>query len=64
MKKENKTSSQKKGMNVAKGYSDNPDPLGSYSGVTPEMRCMPRLKVDGKVYMKVDHRPVQDADDL
>jgi hypothetical protein len=64
MKKEKQTKSQKKGMDVAKGYSNNPDPLGSYSGVTPEMRCMPRLKVDGKVFMKVDNRPVQDADDL
>lgn len=63
MKKEKKNA-QKKGMEVAKGYSRNADPLGSYSGVTPEMRCMPRLKVDGKVFMKVDNKPVQDADDL
>lgn len=64
MKKDKKSVPQKKGMELAKNYSRQPDPLGSYSGVTPEMRCMPRLKVEGKVFMKVDGKPVQDADDL
>ena len=64
MKKEKKSNPQKKAENIAKSYSGKGDPLGSYSGVTPEMRCMPRLKVDGKVFMKIDDKPVQDADDL
>jgi hypothetical protein len=64
VKKEKKSNSQKKAEDIARSYSDRPDPLGSYSGVTPEMRCMPRLKVEGKVFMKVDGKPVQDADDL
>ena len=43
----------------------NTDPLGSYTGVPTDTKCMPRKTVDGKIYMRVeDGMPVQDADDL
>ena len=49
-------------------YAEGADPLGSYTGVTEEMalpgKSMPRRDVGGKIYMKVDDMPVQDADDL
>lgn len=48
-----------------KSYNSPTDPFGSYTGVPNDMRVMPRLTVDGKVYMKVeDGKPVQDVDDL
>jgi hypothetical protein len=63
--KKEKNKGQNKAMDAVRAYTDRPDPLGSYSGVTPEMRCMPRKRIDGKVFMKLeDTRPVQDADDL
>lgn len=49
-------------------YAEGATPLGSYTGVTEEMalpgKSMPRRDVGGKIYMKVDDMPVQDADDL
>ena len=65
MKKDKKSKAQSKGERIATSYSSKADPHGSYSGVTPEMRVMPRKRIDGKVFMKLeDSRPVQDADDL
>ena len=40
------------------------DPRGSYTGLTKDMHVMPRKTVDGKIFMKVDEKPIQDADDL
>ena len=63
--KKGKNKGQDRAMEAVKAYTGSPDPLGSYSGVTPEMRTMPRKRIDGKVFMKLeDTRPVQDADDL
>lgn len=49
-------------------YKEGADPLGSYTGITEEMvlpgKSMPRRDVGGKIYMKVDDMPIQDADDL
>lgn len=45
-------------------YQESADPLGSYSGLTDDMRCMPRKKVEGKVFMHLPETPVQDQDDL
>ena len=45
-------------------FHEGGDPLGQYTG-TPELGpCMPRKKTEGKIFMKVDEKPVQDADDL
>ena len=49
-------------------YAEGATPLGRYTGITGEMvlpgKSMPRRDVGGKIYMKVDDMPVQDADDL
>lgn len=45
-------------------YTESADPLGSYTGLTEDMRCMPRLRVRGKRGHRDDDTPVQDADDL
>ena len=45
-------------------YQESADPLGSYSGLTTDMRCMPRRKIDGKTYFHSPEAPVQDQDDL
>ncbi len=45
-------------------YQSVADPLGSYTGLTKDVHIMPRKAVDGKIFMKVDERPIQDADDL
>ena len=49
-------------------YEQSADPLGSYTGVTDDMinpgKNMPRRDVGGKIYMRVEEQPVQDADDL
>ncbi|MBQ4065614.1 MAG: hypothetical protein IJD10_05895 [Clostridia bacterium] len=46
-------------------FHESGDPLGQYTG-TPELGpCMPRLKTEGKIYMRRPaEKPVQDADDL
>ncbi len=45
-------------------FHESGDPLGQYTG-TPELGpCMPRLKAEGKTYMRLPEKPVQDADDL
>ena len=45
-------------------YHEGGDPLGQYTG-TPELgTCMPRLRVEGKTFLKVHEKPTQDADDL
>lgn len=45
-------------------YQSVADPLGSYTGLTKDLHVMPRKTVDGKIFMKVEDLPVQDADDL
>ena len=45
-------------------YQSSADPLGSYTGLTKDLHVMPRQTVDGKIFMKVDEKPIQDADDL
>ena len=47
-------------------YHEGGDPLGQYTGTpTPAVGpCMPRLTVEGKTYMRVPEKPIQDADDL
>ncbi len=49
-------------------YTESADPLGSYTGVTETMtlpgKSMPRRDIGGKIYMRVEDQPVQDADDL
>jgi len=47
-------------------YHDGGDPLGQYTGTpTPDVGPgIPRLTAEGKVYMRIPERPVQDADDL
>jgi hypothetical protein len=47
-------------------YHEGGDPLGQYTGTpTPGVGpCMPRLTAEGKIYMRVPERPIQDADDL
>jgi hypothetical protein len=64
MKKDKKSKAQSKGERIATSYSSKADPLGSYSGVTPEMSTMPRKRVDILPRVRPDGAPVQDADDL
>ena len=45
-------------------YQSVADPLGSYTGLTKDMHVMPRKTGDGKIFMKIDEKPIQDADDL
>ncbi len=49
-------------------YRESADPLGSYTGLTEDLinpgRCMPRRDVGGKIYLRLNDKPVQDADDL
>ena len=45
-------------------FHEGGDPLGQYTGTPALGPCMPRRRVEGKVFMKVDEKPVQDADDL
>jgi hypothetical protein len=45
-------------------FHESGDPLGQYTG-TPDLGpCMPRRRIEGKIFMKVDEKPIQDADDL
>ncbi len=65
MKKKNKEQNNfPKTYDAMSSYQSSADPLGSYSGLTKDMHVMPRKTVDGKIFMKVDDLPVQDADDL
>lgn len=45
-------------------FHESGDPLGQYTGTPENGPCMPRLRVEGKIYMRVPEKPVQDADDL
>lgn len=45
-------------------YRAEADALGSYTGNTEDMPCMPRKVADGKIYLRIEGPPVQDADDL
>lgn len=47
-----------------RAYQSVADPLGSYTGITDDLRAMPRKRIDGKVYMRLEDIPQQDADDL
>lgn len=47
-----------------KEYVNCADPLGSYTGITDDMKAMPRKNVDGKIYKRLSELPIQDADDL
>lgn len=72
---ENKKKQKKRGNHntplpnqAISAYEQSADPLGSYTGVTDDMinpgKSMPRRDVGGKIYMRVEEQPVQDADDL
>ena len=45
-------------------YKKVASPLGSYTGLTDDMVVMPRRKIDGKSYMRVENPPKQDEDEL
>ena len=65
MKKKDKVQNEfPKTYDAIDSYQSVADPLGSYTGLTKDMHVMPRKTVDGKIFMKVDDLPVQDADDL
>lgn len=67
MKKENGKNSvtnSKKVDDTIKAYTKGRSPLGSYSGLTDAIPVMPRKRIDGKVFMHIEDKPVQDADDL
>ena len=65
MKKKDKIKNEfPKTYDAIDSYQSVADPLGSYTGLTKDMHVMPRKTVDGKIFMKVDDLPVQDADDL
>ncbi len=63
-KKENNQKDFPKTYDAINSYQSVADPLGSYTGLTKDIHIMPRRADDGKIFMKVDERPVQDADDL
>ncbi len=67
-KKNNKAEKRKEDFPRASAsvaaYQSVTDPLGSYSGLTTDMHPMPRKHVDGKIFMKLEDIPTQDADDL
>ncbi len=68
----NKKQKNKKANNLpnqaVSAYTESADPLGSYTGVISGTvfpgKNMPRHEANGKIYMKVEEQPVQDADDL
>lgn len=51
-------------VNTVNAYLSGADVLGSYTGVVDKPLRMPRKVADGKIYLKVEETPVQDADDL
>lgn len=53
-----------KAHDAIEAYQSVADPLGSYTGLTKDLHVMPRKTVDGKIFMKLEDLPVQDADDL
>ena len=65
MKKKDKSKNEfPKTYDAIDSYQSVADPLGSYTGLTKDLHVMPRKTVDGKIFMKVDDLPIQDADDL
>ena len=62
-KKQNKEAFPKT-KDAIRSYQSSADPLGSYTGLTTDLHPMPRKTVNGKIFMKIEDMPVQDADDL
>lgn len=63
--KNDKASKNSSRVNAAVNeYAKGVSPLGSYTGLTEDMVVMPRRKIDGKIYMRVENPPKQDEDDL
>lgn len=67
-KRRNSKNNQNLPNQAINAYTQSADPLGSYTGITDDMliqgKCMPRRDVGGKIYMRLEEKPVQDADDL